>query len=115
MNDSTDCVFCKIIAGVIPSPHIAANDEAIAIADISPVAPTHYLIVPRKHEENAVALHASNPTGLSSLFDLVREITAREKIDDYRLVFNTGAGAGQSVFHAHLHLIAGRAFSWPPG
>ena len=114
MSDEA-CIFCKIIAGVIPSPHLATNDEAIAIADISPVAPTHYLILPRKHEENAVALHRGNPTGLGALFALVDELTSREGIADYRLVFNTGAGAGQSVFHAHLHLIAGRAFSWPPG
>ena len=109
------CIFCKIIAGVIPAPHLATNDEAIAIADISPVAPTHYLVVPRRHEENAVALHRGNPAELGALFALVDELTSREGIADYRLVFNTGAGAGQSVFHAHLHLIAGRAFSWPPG
>ncbi|MFM7499360.1 MAG: HIT domain-containing protein [Actinomycetota bacterium] len=114
MSDQA-CIFCKIIEGVIPSPHLATNDEAIAIADISPVAPTHYLILPRRHEENAVALHRSNPARLGALFTLVDELTSREGIADYRLVFNTGAGAGQSVFHAHLHLIAGRAFSWPPG
>lgn len=112
---STECIFCKIIAGEIPAPHLAANDQAIAIADISPVAPTHFLILPRKHEENAVALHRSNPTEIAALFALVDQLTSQAGIEDYRLVFNTGAGAGQSVFHAHLHLIAGRAFTWPPG
>ena len=112
---NSECIFCKIISGEIPAPHLASNSEAIAIADISPVAPTHYLILPRKHEENALALHRGNPNGISALFDLVDVLTKGEEISDYRLVFNTGAGAGQSVFHAHLHLIAGRAFSWPPG
>lgn len=111
----SECIFCKIISGEIPAPHLASNSAAIAIADISPVAPTHYLILPRNHEANALALHQSNPMGIPALFDLVAELTTSEQISDYRLVFNTGAGAGQSVFHAHLHLIAGRAFSWPPG
>jgi histidine triad (HIT) family protein len=110
-----DCIFCKIIAGEIPAPHLAANSDAIAIADIAPVAPTHYLILPRKHQENAVALHRSAPEQLGALFALVDELTLTEGISDYRLVFNTGAEAGQSVFHAHLHLLAGRAFTWPPG
>lgn len=112
---ATECIFCKIVAGEIPAPHLASNSEAIAIADISPVAPTHYLILPRTHEANAVALHRSNPAELSALFALVDELAQREAFSDYRLVFNTGAGAGQSVFHAHLHLLAGRAFTWPPG
>ena len=112
---ATECIFCKIVAGEIPAPHLASNSEAIAIADISPVAPNHYLILPRTHEANAVALHRSNPAELSALFALVDELTQREAISDYRLVFNTGAGVGQSVFHAHLHLLAGRAFTWPPG
>ena len=111
----SDCIFCKIVAGEIPAPHLASSADAIAIADISPVAPTHYLILPRKHEENAIALHRSDPVGLAALFALVDELTTSEGISDYRLVFNTGAGAGQSVFHAHLHLIAGRALAWPPG
>ena len=110
-----ECIFCKIIAGEIPAPLLGSNSDAVAIADISPVAPTHYLILPRKHEENAVALHRSDPNALTSLFALVDQLATSEGIADYRLVFNTGAGAGQSVFHAHLHLIAGRSFSWPPG
>ena len=114
-SDRAECIFCKIIAGDIPSPHLASNSDAIAIADISPVAPTHYLILPRRHEENAVDLYRNAPESVASLFAVVDELTSREQITDYRLVFNTGAGAGQSVFHAHLHLIAGRAFSWPPG
>lgn len=110
-----ECIFCKIIAGEISAPLLGSNGDAVAIADISPVAPTHYLILPRKHEENAVALHRSDPNALTALFALVDQLAMSEGITDYRMVFNTGAGAGQSVFHAHLHLIAGRSFSWPPG
>ena len=110
-----ECVFCKIISGVIPSPHLASNEYAIAIADIAPVAPTHFLILPRAHEENAVALHRSDSQAMAGIFSLVDSLTSRAGISDYRLIFNTGADAGQSVFHAHLHLIAGRPLSWPPG
>lgn len=114
-SNLVDCIFCKIISGEIPSPHLASNEDAIAIADISPVAPTHFLILPRKHEENAIALHRSEPQSLIGIFALVDTLTSERGISDYRLVFNTGAEAGQSVFHAHLHLIAGRALQWPPG
>lgn len=116
MNDSvSQCIFCKIISGVIPSPHVASNEHAIAIADIAPVAPTHFLILPRIHEENAVALHRSDSAAMAGIFSLVDSLTSEAAISDYRLIFNTGADAGQSVFHAHLHLIAGRPLSWPPG
>lgn len=110
-----DCIFCKIISGEIPSPHLASNADAIAIADISPVAPIHYLILPRSHEANAIALHRSEPEAMAAIFALVDTLTASAGLSDYRLVFNTGAEAGQSVFHAHLHLISGRPLSWPPG
>jgi histidine triad (HIT) family protein len=111
----SECIFCKIISGVIPSPHFASNEYAIAIADIAPVAPTHFLILPRIHQEHAVALHRSNPEAMAGIFSLVDSLTSKAGISDYRLIFNTGAKAGQSVFHAHLHLIAGRPLSWPPG
>ena len=112
-NDT--CIFCKIIAGEIPATQIGANASAIAIADIAPVAPLHYLILPRAHEPNALALHRNQPADFGALFALADEVISREELHDYRLLFNTGAGAGQSVFHAHLHLLAGRAFEWPPG
>lgn len=113
--ESNECIFCKIIAGEIPSPHIASNTAAVAISDIAPAAPIHYLILPRIHAPNALALHRADPAKITALFALADEIISREEITDYRLVFNTGAQAGQSVFHAHLHLLAGRAFEWPPG
>lgn len=114
-TSATECIFCKIVSGEIPAPHLASNADAIAIADISPVAPTHYLILPRRHEANAIALHRSEPEALMAIFALVDTLTTQSGLSDYRLIFNTGPEAGQSVFHAHLHLIAGRPLSWPPG
>jgi histidine triad (HIT) family protein len=114
-QESDDCIFCKIISGAIPAPQLASNSAAVVIADIAPVAPIHFLVLPRVHVPNAIALQQSHPTDFAALFALADEVIAREGLNDYRLVFNTGAGAGQSVFHAHLHLLAGRAFEWPPG
>ena len=110
-----DCLFCKFASGEIPVEKIAENDVAFAINDINPVAPTHVLVIPRAHHENAVASSKSDPTLLAAIFSLVDEIVTRDGIDSYRTLFNTGAGAGQRVFHTHLHLVAGRPFGWPPG
>jgi histidine triad (HIT) family protein len=110
-----DCLFCKFASGDIPVDKVAENDVAFAINDINPVAPTHILVIPKVHHENVVASSIDDPTRLAALFSLVDEIVSREGIDGYRTLFNTGASAGQSVFHTHLHLIAGRPFGWPPG
>ncbi|MFM8841619.1 MAG: HIT domain-containing protein [Actinomycetota bacterium] len=110
-----DCLFCKFATGEIPVAKIAENDRAFAINDINPVAPTHILVIPKDHQENAVASSKSDPKVLASIFSLVDEIVIREGLDGYRTLFNTGASAGQSVFHTHLHLIAGRSLGWPPG
>ena len=110
-----DCLFCKFSSGDIPVDKVAENGVAFAINDINPVAPTHILVIPKVHHENAVASSMDDPTRLAALFSLVDEIVSREGIDGYRTLFNTGASAGQSVFHTHLHLIAGRPFGWPPG
>ena len=110
-----NCLFCKIIAGEIPAQCIYSNEELVAFADIAPQAPTHILLVPRVHVENSAELASVAPLALAALHTGASEIARREKLDSYRLVFNTGAGAGQSVFHAHLHLLGGRSFAWPPG
>ena len=110
-----DCLFCKFASGDIPVDKVAENDVAFAINDINPVAPTHILVIPKVHHENAVASSKNDATRLAALFSLVDEIVSRDGIDGYRTLFNTGASAGQSVFHTHLHLIAGRPFGWPPG
>jgi len=110
-----DCLFCKISRGEIPSKEIYSNDSVFAFEDINPQAPTHILIIPKSHYENASSLADAEPEVLAALFKAAREIAEAQKLAGYRSVFNTGAEAGQSVFHAHLHLIGGRALSWPPG
>lgn len=102
------CVFCAIVAGSIPSTRVLETDEVIAFRDIAPQAPVHVLVVPRRHEPNAAALAAVDAGAVAALVTAAAQVAAAEGYpDDYRLVFNTGAGAGQTVFHAHLHVLAG--------
>ena len=109
------CLFCSFSNGSIPVDRVAENSNAFAINDINPVAPTHILIIPKEHFENAAQAALQSPDVISSIFALADEIANAKSLTGYRTVFNTGASVGQSVFHAHLHLLAGRAFSWPPG
>lgn len=110
-----NCVFCKIVSGEIPAELVYQDENVIAFDDLNPQAPTHLLFVPTLHVENAAALAELSPVVLGALFSAVGKVTEKLSISDYRTVFNTGAGAGQSVFHAHLHLLSGRDFNWPPG
>src|ERR1700704_3452754 len=113
---SADCLFCKIGAKTIPSKIVYEDDEVFAFEDIGPQAPTHILICPRKHFASLDEATAEDQALLGKM-QLVAAQIAREKqlMSGYRTVFNTGKGAGQSVFHLHLHLLGGRAFHWPPG
>jgi histidine triad (HIT) family protein len=112
----SDCIFCKIVAGEIPSKQIHADDDVVAFHDLSPQAPVHVLIVPRKHiasldeasEEDRALLGRILLTGR----DLARKLNVAP---GYRIVNNCGESAGQSVFHIHFHLLGGRAMGWPPG
>lgn len=110
-----NCLFCKIIEGDIPADIIYRNENVVAFRDISPQAPTHVLLVPTIHIENAAALAKVSSVVTAALFTAANEIADTEGLDGYRIVFNTGASVGQSVFHAHLHLLGGRFFAWPPG
>jgi histidine triad (HIT) family protein len=110
-----ECLFCKIVAGEIPANLIYEDSQVIAFSDINPQAPTHLLIVPRSHFENAAELATEDAASLAKLFEVASELASDAGLTGYRTVFNTGADAGQSVFHAHLHLLGGRAFGWPPG
>ena len=94
---------------------VHTTERSVAFRDIDAKAPTHVLVVPRDHYENAAELAGGDPTALAELVRAAHTVAAAEGHDDYRLVFNTGADAGQSVFHAHLHVLAGRAMTWPPG
>ena len=110
-----DCLFCKIVAGEIPADIVHTTERTVAFRDLNAQAPTHVLIVPRDHYANAAELAAGDPVASAELVTTAAAVATAEGYADYRLVFNTGAGAGQSVFHTHLHLLAGRPLSWPPG
>lgn len=116
MTADPECLFCKIVAGEIPSTVVHESDTTFAFRDLEPQAPTHVLVVPRSHYPNAAALAEAEPATAAHLFDAAREIAAHEGLhDNYRLVFNTGPDAHQTVFHVHMHLLGGRQMGWPPG
>ncbi len=115
MTRLADCLFCRFASGEMEVEKIAENSSSFAINDINPVAPTHILIIPKEHHENAGALASEAPETLGMIFSLAAQLASERGLSGYRTVFNTGESAGQSVFHAHLHLIAGRDLSWPPG
>lgn len=117
MVSSDDCLFCKIIRREIPATVVAENDLALAFDDINPQAPVHVLIIPKEHVERAQDLGAEHAASLAAVFELSREVAVKKRLDEkgYRLVINNGRGAGQEVFHLHLHLLGGRGMSWPPG
>lgn len=110
-----DCLFCKIVAGEIPSETVHETATTYAFRDVNPVAPLHVLVVPRSHHPDAATLAQAEPETSVDLVRAAHTVAANEGLDSYRLVFNTGAGAQQTVFHAHLHVIGGRELTWPPG
>jgi len=113
---SSDCLFCKIARKEIPAKIVHEDDEIFAFEDISPQAPTHIVICPRKHVASLNDAVAEDQIVLGKLHLVAAQI-ARERnlLDGYRTVINNGRGAGQSIFHLHVHLLGGRAFRWPPG
>ena len=107
----SDCLFCKIAAGEIPSKKVYEDDQVYAFYDIDPQAPTHFLVIPKAHigscgENSAVVAHA---------FEVISQVTKELGITDFRVVSNCGEQAGQSVHHLHFHVLAGRDMTWPPG
>jgi histidine triad (HIT) family protein len=115
MTTVDDCLFCRIVAGEIPGDVVHSTDRVVAFRDVAPAAPTHVLVVPREHAADAAATAADDPALVGALVTAAAAVAGLEGLDDYRLVFNTGAGAGQSVFHTHLHVLGGRSMTWPPG
>ena len=112
----SDCLFCRIVAGEIPADVVLSTDEVLAFRDIDPKAPVHVLVVPREHFANIHELAIAAPSLTSSLIAAAADVAESEGVADaYRLVFNTGAEVGQSVFHVHGHILGGRDFTWPPG
>ena len=110
-----DCLFCKIVAGEIPSDRVHETGTTIAFRDLTPQAPTHVLVIPRSHYPNAAELADAEPEVYVDLVRAAAEVAEKESLDGYRMVFNTGASAHQTVFHAHLHVLGGRPMTWPPG
>lgn len=113
----SDCLFCKVIAGQIPAAIVHQDDALVAFTDINPQAPLHVLIVPRKHIASLNDLSAEDDALVGSMIRMAAALAKENGYDNrgYRTVFNTNREAGQSVFHIHLHLLAGRALTWPPG
>lgn len=114
-TDPTDCLFCRIVARDVPADVVAETPGSLAFRDIDPQAPTHVLVVPRRHTPDLAGLAAASADELADLVGLAASVAASEELPGHRLVANTGAAAGQSVFHAHVHLLGGRALAWPPG
>lgn len=114
MSAQDDCLFCSIVAGDVPADVVLATDRAVAFRDVAPVAPTHVLVVPRDHAANAGET-AADPALMGELVALAADVARHEGLTDHRMVLNTGAGVGQSVFHTHLHVLGGRPMTWPPG
>ena len=116
MADS-NCLFCRIVAGEIPADVVRSTPEAVAFRDINAQAPTHILIIPRKHIPSVTELVPEDAEIMGQLFLVAQELAREEGIDEggYRMVVNAGADAGQTVFHIHLHLLGGRGMAWPPG
>jgi len=113
---ASDCLFCKIVARQVPADIIHETDTMLAFRDIDSQAPTHVLVIPKQHQPNIVALGASSPQAVVELFEAVGVVATQEGLEaGYRGVFNTGALAQQTVFHAHVHVLGGRAMTWPPG
>jgi histidine triad (HIT) family protein len=110
-----DCLFCRIVSGEISSEIVTETDGVVAFRDVAPQAPLHVLVVPRRHLTDVGALVEAEPATVAELVRVARQVATDAGHDSYRLVFNTGAEAGQTVFHAHLHLLAGRGMAWPPG
>lgn len=109
-----NCIFCKIIAGEIPSKKAYEDDKVLAFYDIDPQAPTHILIIPKRHCDSV--MDADDDT-MAYMIKIAKQLAIREGIAEngFRLVVNTGADGGQSVMHLHLHLLGGRRFNWPAG
>ncbi len=111
-----DCLFCKIIAGQISADKLYEDEEMLAFRDISPQAPVHFLVIPKKHITGPAFIEAGDEALIGRMLRIGAKIAADQGISEgYRLVFNNGADAGQTVFHIHLHILGGRRMHWPPG
>ena len=112
----SDCLFCKIIAGDIPSNKVYEDDLCYAFNDIAPQAPVHFLVIPKVHIASVAGVSAENSAVVAHIYEVIAEIARREKLEKgFRVVTNCGEEGGQTVGHLHFHLLAGRNLGWPPG
>ena len=113
---ASNCLFCKIVSGEISGDIVYADDMTVAFRDLNPQAPTHILVVPRSHYASAAELAANEPATVADLVVTADKVAADDGLEGgYRMVFNTGPDAGQTVFHTHVHVLGGRSMQWPPG
>lgn len=112
----SDCIFCKIADGEIPSEIVYSDDHCVAFRDVNPQAPTHILVIPRKHIKSVNEINEKNSKIIAHIFEVIGKIALEEGLDNgYRVVSNIGEDGQQSVPHLHFHIIGGRSLQWPPG
>ena len=111
----SDCLFCKIAAGIIPSNKVYEDDVCLAFYDIDPQAPVHFLVIPKEHIASCGEITAVNSAIVAHIFEVISKVAKELSMTDFRVVSNCGLQAGQSVFHLHFHVLSGRDMTWPPG
>lgn len=111
----SDCLFCKIAAGEIPSNKVYEDEKCLAFYDIDPQAPTHFLVIPKEHIGSVAEVNGDNANLVAHIFQVIAQQAKKLGLDSYRVVSNIGEQAGQSVPHLHFHVLAGRDMTWPPG
>ena len=111
----SDCLFCKIAQGQIPSNKVYEDEQCFAFYDIDPQAPTHFLVIPKAHIPSVSAVTPENSAVVAHMFAVIAQVTKELGLDSYRVVSNIGDQAGQSVHHLHFHVLSGRDMTWPPG
>ena len=111
----SDCLFCKIIGGEIPSNKVYEDGLCYAFYDIAPQAPSHFLVIPKTHIQSVSGIDETNSAVVAHIFEVIAKITREKGIESYRVVSNIGEQAGQSVPHLHFHVLSGRDMTWPPG
>jgi len=109
-----DCLFCRIVAGEIPATVVHESEQVLAFQDVNPQAPVHVLVIPKRHVPHIGELGA-DPEAAALVLAGIRAVAEELDLQSYRTVFNTGGESGQTVFHVHAHVLAGRSFGWPPG
>ena len=111
----SDCIFCRIISGEIPSTKVYEDDLCYAFNDIAPQAPTHFLVIPKEHIPSVSAVDAENSAVVAHIFEVIAKLSKELGMESYRVVSNIGPQSQQSVFHLHFHVLSGRDMTWPPG